>query len=167
MLPADLGAGGDPLSFEGRNRRPPRGPVNCLLSFVYALLVKDFVAVCLGVGLDPYLGVFHRPRFGRPALALNLAEEFRPLVGDSTVVNLINNGEIRASDFVVRAQGVALTSGRSRGGHRGLRTSPRRRGDAPRVRVPHHLPPRPRCAGPHPRRLMLGEIPEYTPFSIR
>lgn len=98
------------FAFEGRNRRPPRDAVNCLLSFGYALLVKDLVATCVGVGLDPYLGVYHRPRFGRPALALDLAEEFRPLLADSVALNVINNGEVRPSHFVVRAGGVALTA---------------------------------------------------------
>lgn len=97
------------FDFNGRNRRPPRDRVNCLLSYVYALIVKDLTAVANGVGFDPYLGFFHRPRFGRPALALDLAEEFRPLVGDSVVVNVINNGEVKDTDFVVRAGGVALT----------------------------------------------------------
>lgn len=97
------------FDFEHRNRRPPRDPVNCLLSYLYALLVKDLTAVCYGVGFDPYLGFFHRPRFGRPALALDLAEEFRPLVADSVVVNLINNGEVQPPNFIVRAGGVALT----------------------------------------------------------
>lgn len=110
MLRDDFG-----FDFNGRNRRPPKDPVNCLLSFLYALLVKDLTAATYGVGFDPYLGFFHRPRFGRPALALDLAEEFRPLVAESTVVNLINNGEIKQIDFVVRAGGVALTqAGRRR-----------------------------------------------------
>jgi CRISPR-associated protein Cas1 len=97
------------FDFSGRNRRPPRDPVNCLLSFLYSLLVKDLTAVTYGVGFDPYLGFFHRPRFGRPALALDLAEEFRPLVADSVVVNVVNNGEVKPSEFVTRAAGVALT----------------------------------------------------------
>jgi CRISPR-associated protein Cas1 len=109
MLRPDRSLPGAPFSFAGRNRRPPTDPVNCLLSFVYALLVKDLLATSLSVGFDPYLGYYHRPRFGRPALALDLAEEFRPLVGDSVVVNMINNGESRPSHFVVRAGGVALT----------------------------------------------------------
>lgn len=104
MLRADLG-----FDFEGRNRRPPRDRVNCLLSYLYSLVVKDLTAVVHGVGFDPYLGVYHKPRFGRPALALDLAEEFRPLIADSVAINVINNGEVRASDFVVRAGGVALT----------------------------------------------------------
>lgn len=97
----------------GRNRRPPRDPVNCLLSFVYGLLLKDLVAVCLGAGLDPFIGVLHAPRFGRPSLALDLAEEFRPLIADSTVIQVLNNAEVKPSDFTVRSRGVILTpSGR-------------------------------------------------------
>lgn len=92
MLKIDASLPGLPFGFDGRNRRPPRDAVNALLSFVYALLVKDLVSVCISVGFDPYLGFYHRPRFGRPALALDLAEEFRPLVGDSTVITVINNG---------------------------------------------------------------------------
>ena len=62
------------------------------------------------MGFDPYIGLYHRPRFGRPALALDLAEEFRPLLADSTVLRLINNREISASDFLVRAGAVTLTA---------------------------------------------------------
>lgn len=101
---------GREFSFHGRNRRPPRDPVNCLLSFVYSLLTKEVTATTFAIGFDPYLGFFHRPRFGRPALALDLAEEFRPLVADSTVLTLINNGEIKPSHFTVRAGGVSLTA---------------------------------------------------------
>lgn len=97
------------FAFEERNRRPPRDPVNALLSFLYALLVKDVTAAVLAVGLDPYVGVYHRPGFGRPALALDLAEEFRPLIGDSTAMMAINNGELRSDDFISRAGGVSLT----------------------------------------------------------
>ena len=97
-------------AFTGlRNRRPPTDAVNCLLSFCYALLAKEMLAACLVVGFDPYLGLFHRPRFGRPALALDLAEEFRPLLADSCVLTLVNNREISASDFVIRAGAVSLT----------------------------------------------------------
>src|SRR5580698_5268512 len=96
--------------FSGlRNRRPPTDAVNCLLSFCYGLLTKEMLAGCLAVGFDPYIGLFHRPRFGRPALALDLAEEFRPLLADSTVLTLINNREVTTTDFVVRAGAVTLT----------------------------------------------------------
>lgn len=100
---------GDDFDFTRRNRRPPVDPVNALLSFTYGLLARELTAVSLSVGLDPYLGVFHRPRFGRPALALDLAEEFRPLVADSVVIGLINNGEVRRSHFVEADGAVSLT----------------------------------------------------------
>ena len=109
MLRAEHRLPGAPFAWDGRNRRPPLDAVNCLLSYAYALLVKDLTVTCLAVGMDPYLGCYHRPRFGRPALALDLAEEFRPLVADSLVVGVINNGEVAENDFVVRAGGVALT----------------------------------------------------------
>jgi CRISP-associated protein Cas1 len=98
-------------SFTGlRNRRPPTDAVNCLLSFCYALLTKELLAACLAVGFDPYIGLYHRPRFGRPALALDLAEEFRPLLADSTVLTCVNNREVGPSDFLVRAGAVTLTA---------------------------------------------------------
>lgn len=103
------------FDFNGRNRRPPRDPVNALLSFLYAMLMKDMLVTLIGVGFDPYLGFYHQPKYGRPALALDLMEEFRPLVADSVVISLINNGEIRPGDFITRAGAVALTdSGRRR-----------------------------------------------------
>jgi CRISPR-associated protein Cas1 len=113
MVRNDKRLPGEAFDFAGRNRRPPRDPVNCLLSYVYSLLVKELTVTLYAVGFDPYYGFYHRPRYGRPALALDLAEEFRPLIGDSVVVNMINNGEIQSRDFLVRAGGVTLTpSGR-------------------------------------------------------
>jgi CRISPR-associated protein Cas1 len=97
------------FDLQKRNRRPPRDPVNALLSFVYAILVKELTVAVYSCGFDPMLGFFHRPRYGRPSLALDLAEEFRPLVGDSVVLTLINNREISPDDFIRRAGGVALT----------------------------------------------------------
>jgi len=103
------------FEFAERNRRPPRDPVNALLSFLYSMLVKDMVGTLVGVGFDPYLGFYHQPKYGRPALALDLMEEFRPLVADSVAVGMINNGELRQSDFITRAGAVSLTdSGRRR-----------------------------------------------------
>lgn len=103
------------FELTSRNRRPPRDPVNALLSFLYALLSKEMIVTLVGVGFDPYLGFYHQPRYGRPALALDLMEEFRPLVADSVAIGLINNGELRPSDFIARAGAVALTdSGRRR-----------------------------------------------------
>lgn len=98
-------------TFAGRNRRPPTDPVNALLSFVYAMLIKDCTVALLSAGLDPFIGFYHQPRFGRPALALDVAEEFRPLIGDSVVLTLVNNGEVNPAHFVKRAGAVSLTAG--------------------------------------------------------
>lgn len=92
------------FDFRSRNRRPPRDPVNALLSFVYSLLLKDLTVAVLAVGFDPFLGFFHRPRYGRPALALDLMEEFRPIVADSVVLGMISNAEVGAGDFVIGRQ---------------------------------------------------------------
>jgi CRISPR-associated protein Cas1 len=97
------------FDFELRNRRPPRDPVNALLSLAYSVLARDWTVVLLAVGLDPFLGFYHRPRFGRPALALDLMEEFRPLIADSVVLQVINNGEVQEEDFIKRGDAVALT----------------------------------------------------------
>jgi len=103
------------FDFEGRNRRPPRDPINALLSFAYALLTKDFTVVLGAVGLDPLLGFYHQPRFGRPALALDLMEEFRPIIADSVVVGVINTGVVGQGDFVQTAGAAALSAeGRKR-----------------------------------------------------
>ncbi len=103
------------FDFDGRNRRPPKDPVNAMLSLAYAVLAKDLTVVLQAVGFDPYLGFYHRPRYGRPALALDLMEEFRPLIADSVVVNAINTGVVRRKDFIVRGGAYALTPpGRAR-----------------------------------------------------
>lgn len=101
--------GGLTFEFESRNRRPPRDPVNALLSLGYALLTKDVAIALQGVGFDPYLGFLHQPRYGRPALALDLMEEFRPLVVDSVVLSVINTGVLKLNDFIRRGGAVALT----------------------------------------------------------
>ena len=97
------------FDLDGRNRRPPRDPVNALLSFCYSLLTKELTIAVRAVGLDGMLGFYHQPHFGRPSLALDLMEEFRPVLADSTVIGAINNGVIQASDFVRAAGSVALT----------------------------------------------------------
>jgi CRISP-associated protein Cas1 len=98
------------FDFEGRNRRPPRDPVNALLSLGYSLLAKDLTVACYAVGFDPYVGYYHQPRFGRPALALDLMEPFRPLIVDSAVLTAINTGMITTKDFVRAGGSVALTA---------------------------------------------------------
>ena len=103
------------FNFTNRNRRPPTDPVNAMLSLAYSMLSKDCTLAALAVGFDPYVGFYHQPRFGRPALGLDLMEEFRPLVAESTVLSCINNRVVTEKDFVRAGQAINLTvSGRKR-----------------------------------------------------
>lgn len=97
------------FDFKSRNRRPPKDPVNALLSLCYSSLCKDMVTACISVGLDPLMGYYHRPRYGRPALALDLMEEFRPIISDSVVISVINNEEVSIDDFIFRGDACNLT----------------------------------------------------------
>lgn len=103
-----------PFDFRDRVRRPPTDPVNALLSFLYSLLAKDCTHACIAVGLDPYLGFYHQLHYGRPSLALDLAEEFRPLLADSVVLTVLNNGMLTEADFVRRGRACALKDGSRR-----------------------------------------------------
>lgn len=106
---------GEAFAASGRTRRPPRDPVNAMLSFGYAVLTRTCAITAHRVGLDPYVGVLHQPRFGRPALALDLMEPFRPLIVDSAVLTAVNTGELRAEHFRVHPTGCTLTdAGRKR-----------------------------------------------------
>jgi CRISPR-associated protein Cas1 len=87
------------MTFEKRTRRPPRDPANALLSFGYTLLTQNLMAACEVVGLDPYDGFFHADKYGRPALALDLVEEFRGPVVDSVVQLVINKRIVGPDDF--------------------------------------------------------------------
>lgn len=155
------------FDFTARNRRPPRDPVNALLSYAYSLLVKDLTATLFTVGFDPYLGSYHRPRFGRPALALDLAEEFRPIVADSVVVNAINNGELKSSHFISRAGAVSLTQE----GRRAFIAAYERRLDHEithpvfgyKVTYRRVFEVQARLLGAY----LLREVPEYIPFATR
>ncbi|MFN4291103.1 MAG: type I-C CRISPR-associated endonuclease Cas1c [Permianibacter sp.] len=94
------------FALNGRNRRPPQDPVNALLSFVYTLLTHDCRSATETVGLDPQVGFLHALRPGRPALALDLAEEFRAILADRLVLSLINRGQIGKQDFTPREGGA-------------------------------------------------------------
>lgn len=103
------------FDFTRRNRRPPRDAVNALLSLGYSLLARDCTVAAHAVGFDPYVGFYHQPRFGRPALALDLMEEFRPLIADSVALTLINTRVIGPTDFVRAGDAVNLSAeGRKR-----------------------------------------------------
>lgn len=156
-----------PFDFSGRNRRPPRDPVNCMLSFLYAVLTKESHLALLAVGFDPLLGFYHQPRYGRPALALDLMEEFRPLIVDSVVLQLVNTGEIRGSDFITRAGACTLTPA----GKKKILAGFERRMQATVIHplfgyaasYRRILEIQARLLG----RCLGGEIPEYPPFRTR
>src|SRR5262249_27036259 len=96
----------DIFVMNGRRRRPPLDPVNALLSFLYALLRHDCVAALETVGLDPAVGYLHVDRPGRPSLALDLMEEFRPLVAERVALALINRRQVSAKSFAIDPGGA-------------------------------------------------------------
>jgi CRISPR-associated protein Cas1 len=155
------------FSFEHRNRRPPRDPVNALLSLAYSLLSKDLTIICSMVGLDPFWGFYHQPRFGRPALALDLMEMFRPLIADSVVLTAVNTGMVGAEDFVRVGPAVSLTPS----GRKGLLRAYEQRMDALvthpifdyRVSYRRVLEIQTRLLA----RFISGEIDEYPTFETR
>jgi CRISPR-associated protein Cas1 len=167
LLKPAPGEGPMELDFDGRNRRPPRDPVNALLSLAYSLLAKDLTITLTAVGFDPLLGFYHRPRYGRPALALDLMEEFRPLIAESVVLSAVNNGVVQASDFLRRGGAVALTNA---GRARFLRAYERRMDElithpvfGYRISYRRVLEVQARLMA----RYLAGEIPEYPTFATR
>lgn len=155
------------FDFEGRNRRPPRDPVNAMLSLLYAMLAREWTVTLQSVGLDPYMGFYHQPRYGRPALALDMMEEFRPLIADSAVLTAINNGEMRQSDWFERMGAVTLTP---EGRRRLIETYERRMGQeithpvfGYQISYRRVLEVQARLLG----RYLLGEIPELPAFITR
>lgn len=106
---------GEPqMAWRGRSRRPPLDPVNALLSFLYTLLTHDCRSAAEAVGLDPAVGFLHRDRPGRPSLALDLMEEFRPALADRLALSLINRRQVQASDFEQREGGAVLLTDKGR-----------------------------------------------------
>jgi CRISP-associated protein Cas1 len=104
------------LTFEKRTRRPPKDAANALLSLAYTLLTNALFTACEVAGLDPYDGFFHADKYGRPALALDLVEEFRPIVADSVVLTVVNNRMVEPDDFEPGENGgVRLTRRSLRG----------------------------------------------------
>ncbi|MBI1849267.1 MAG: type I-C CRISPR-associated endonuclease Cas1 [Planctomycetes bacterium] len=89
----------DHFRFEGRTRRPPKDPMNALLSFLYALVTNDASSAASAAGLDVAIGFLHAERPGRPALALDLAEEFRSFLADRVAVALVNLGQVKPDGF--------------------------------------------------------------------
>lgn len=165
MLRGGAAQGG--FDWEGRSRRPPADPINALLSFSYALLTKELTVALTLTGLDPMLGFYHQPRFGRAALALDLMEEFRPLLCDSAVIGALNNGVVRTGDFVCAAGSAALNPA----GRKKFLLAWERRLDqlvthpvfGYRISYRRVLEVQSRLLG----RFLLGEIEEYPSFRTR
>lgn len=155
------------FDFEGRNRRPPRDPVNALLSLGYSLLAKDLTIACAGIGLDPYLGYYHQPRYGRASLALDLMEPFRPLIVDSAVLSAINTRMVTARDFISAGDSVALTVGGRKGFIRAYEQRMDQLVNHPlfgyRVSYRRMLEIQARLLA----RVLIGEIREYPAFTTR
>jgi len=158
---------GTAFDFKSRNRRPPRDPVNCLLSFAYALLVKDCFSALCTVGFDPYHGFYHAGRHGKPSLALDLMEEFRAVIADSVVLTLINNGSLSPRDFITWRSACQLTDdGRQKFFH----AYEQRKATVVthpvfgyKMAYGRMLEVQARMLAAHVR----GDIPEYTGFTVR
>lgn len=162
-----LGETDSALSFERRSRRPPRDPTNALLSFTYGVVLTEVIGALEAVGLDPQIGFLHCARPGRPSLALDLLEEFRPSLADRFVVAALRRGQLTADDLEARA------------GHAVYLTEEGRRKllqlyDAHRQReVPHPLLERPVPVALLPSiqatllaRHLRGDLPVYPPYAM-
>ena len=154
-------------SFTRRQRRPPRDPVNALLSFGYVLLMNQVASAVSIVGLDPYVGFLHSSGFGKPALALDVMETFRPLVVDSTVLTLLNNGMLSQRDFQEELGAWRLTDK----GRRIFLTQLETRLDT-EIRHPvfNYKATYRRCLELEVRLLskwLTGEIRQFKPFMVR
>jgi CRISPR-associated protein Cas1 len=167
--PPSASAPNSSLSFDfvTRNRRPPTDPVNALLSLAYSLLAKDCTLACYAVGFDPYVGFYHQPRFGRPALALDLMEEFRPLIAESVVLSIVNNRILDLGDFVRAGNAVNLTPA---GRKKFFQTYEQRLGSVLTHPVFDYKVSYRRAIELQARilaRVLTGEIPEYIPLTTR
>lgn len=157
----------DPDLFQGRTRRPPRDPANALLSYGYTILLNQVASAICAVGLDPYVGYLHSSQYGKPALALDLMEEFRPLIVDSVVLSVFNNGMLSRDDFVETFGSYRLTDK----GRRTFLTKLEARFDE---KITHptfeYRATYRRCLELQARLLakaLVGEIAGYPPFTVR
>ncbi len=156
------------MGFEKRTRRPPGDPINSLLSLGYTLLTHDLMTACEIVGLDPYDGFFHADKYGRPALALDLVEEFRPVIVDSVVLNVVNREMLTAEDFQPGAKGGIYLK------QKGLRTFLQQYSGRLNTRVQHPAAGRKltyqqwfEVQARTLRKTIEGSLPAYRPMVVR
>lgn len=154
--------------FLTRSKRPPLDPANALLSFVYAILANDVRSALETTGLDPQVGFLHQLRSGRPSLALDVMEEFRPSLADRTVLNLINLRQVKAGDFEIRESGEVRMSDEAR---KTVITAYQKR---KQEEITHPFLGEKMTIGllPHVQaqllaRFVRGDIPEYPPFYLK
>ena len=167
MFTEKEGKRGLKFNFLTRNKRPPKDPVNAMLSFGYALLVKDLTIILLSSGFDPFMGIFHQIKYGKPALALDLIEEFRPIIVDSVVIGTINRGELTIEDFIISGVGVAIKPDARK---KFIKAYERRMDETIihpifgyKISYRRILEVQTRLLG----RCLMGEIPKYPPFCTR
>ena len=158
----------DSFAFSERSRRPPKDPINALLSFVYVFLTNECASACEGVGLDPQIGFLHALRPGRPSLALDLVEELRAPIADRLVLTLINRGQLKPDDFIQRPGGAVRLTDEARKTF--LTTYQKRKQEE----TPHTLLGSKIPLGliPHVQARLLarhlrGDVPTYQPFIAR
>ncbi len=156
------------FNFTSRSRRPPRDPVNALLSFLYSLLTADIRGACEATGLDAAVGFLHRDRPGRPGLALDLMEEFRPILADRVALTLINRQQIKPKDFIKQPGGAVLLTDAAR--RRVLEEYQARKNEA----ITHPFLNEKMTLGlvPHIQarllaRVLRGELDAYPPFVLK
>ncbi len=156
------------FAFTKRTRRPPLDPANALLSFLYVLLTNDVRSALEATGLDPQVGFLHRLRPGRPSLALDIMEEFRPYLGDRIMLNLINLKQVSKEDFEIRESGEVRMSDEAR---KTVITAYQKR---KQEEITHPFLGEKMTIGliPHIQAQLLarhirGDIPEYPPFYVK
>lgn len=155
----------DTFKFEERSKRPPKDPINALLSFLYALLLSDCVGAAQGVGLDPQAGFLHALRSGRPALGLDMMEELRPIFADRLALTLINRKQISREHFDFREGGAVMLN------EKGRKTVVVAYQERKKEKVTHPVLEQEASLGlvPHVQtrllaRMLRGDIEAYPPF---
>jgi CRISPR-associated protein Cas1 len=153
--------------FNGRVKRPPTDPINALLSFGYTVLTNQIVSLIHAVGLDPGLGVLHQPGFGKPALALDLIETFRPIIVDSVVITMVNTGQITPHDLTEELGAYRLNDDARRAFLEKLETRLTERVQHP---IFGYQTTYRRCIELQARlfaKYAMGEIAQFVPFTVR
>jgi CRISPR-associated protein Cas1 len=155
------------LGFARRVRRPPTDPVNAALSLAYTCLMNQVMAALQVVGLDPYAGYLHAAQYARPSLALDLMEEFRPIIADSVVLTLLNTRALQASDFEAELDTYRLTAAGRRCFYEQFEVRLNTEIEHPTFGYKTTYR---RCLELQARLLakwLMGEIPAYPPLTVR